>query len=128
MIPGLIVAGGGILRRGKRLLLIHRPRRDDWSLPKGKLRNGESPLKAAIREVREETGYKPKVRSYAGCVSYLVRNEPKVVLFWLMSPASGQNEPDLNEVDETRWVTYREAMRLLSYEEERALLKLVWKA
>jgi 8-oxo-dGTP pyrophosphatase MutT (NUDIX family) len=83
-----IHAAGGVLRRpsvaGPEILLVHRPRYDDWSLPKGKLKTGESSEAAALREVFEETGYRSIITSFAGPVRYQVKSKPKIVLFWSM--------------------------------------------
>ena len=83
-----IHAAGGVLRRpsvaGPEILLVHRPRYDDWSLPKGKLKTGESWEAAALREVFEETGYRSIITSFAGPVRYQVKSKPKIVLFWSM--------------------------------------------
>jgi 8-oxo-dGTP diphosphatase len=119
----LIMAAGGILERNGEILLVQRPRYQDWSLPKGKLDRGETPLQAAVREVREETGYRAKVLGFAGAFGYEVRGAPKVVLFWMMKPLKQGPILDPNEVCALRWVTVRSAMRLMTYEMERDLVK-----
>ena len=82
----VIQAAGGLLWRdsqaGKEIALIRRPRYGDWTLPKGKLKQGESWQQAALREVREETECDARLCAFLGCTCYSVRRVPKVVLFW----------------------------------------------
>ena len=66
------------------LAVIHRPKYDDWSLPKGKLKPGEGFREAALREVEEETGCRARLLLFAGITFYFVSRRPKVVLFWHM--------------------------------------------
>ncbi|HEY2043164.1 MAG TPA: NUDIX domain-containing protein [Jatrophihabitans sp.] len=101
--------------------LVHRPRYDDWTLPKGKLRDRESPLRAAIREVREESGAEVFVRRRLTSVEYLVSGAPKRVSYWSMLYRAGEHETS-SEVDEIRWLTIAEATRTLSYSADRAVL------
>jgi 8-oxo-dGTP pyrophosphatase MutT (NUDIX family) len=115
-------AGGVVWRRTSsgaiKVLLVHRPRYDDWSLPKGKLEDGESALDAARREVLEETGLRCKARAELGEIRYRDRKDrPKRVRYWAMEPISGHFEPN-DEVDEIRWVTLDDAPRWLSYEHD----------
>jgi|SRR5579884_1761445 len=117
----MIRSAGGIVVRGERVLLVHRDRYDDWSLPKGKLEQGESWEEAALREVREETGLRCELGAYLGTTTYAHGGEPKEVRWWAMT-APGEPGPS-DEVDEVRWATLDEAALLLSYEGERELLK-----
>jgi 8-oxo-dGTP diphosphatase len=117
----VIRAAGGVVVRGERVLLVHRGRYDDWSLPKGKLEQGESWEEAALREVREETGLRCELGAYLGTTAYEHGGEPKEVRWWAMT-AAGEPGPT-DEVDEVRWATLDEAAGLLSYEGERELLK-----
>jgi 8-oxo-dGTP diphosphatase len=124
----LIRAAGGIVwRRGARtaeVLLVHRPKHDDWSLPKGKLERGERFRAAAIREVEEETGLRVRARGFAGLTAYPVRGDPKLVLFWTMEPL-GTDEPALapnDEVDAVAWATQVDALERLHHGTERRLL------
>lgn len=119
----LIMAAGGILERKGEILLVQRLRYQDWSLPKGKLDRGETPLQAALREVHEETGYRAKALGFAGAFGYEVKGAPKVVLYWLMKPMKQGPILDTGEVSELRWVSLRSAMRLMTYERERDLVK-----
>jgi 8-oxo-dGTP diphosphatase len=109
-------AAGGIVVRDGRVLVVHRPRHDDWSLPKGKLRLGESWEAAALREVEEETGLRCRLGGLAGSTRYGL----KEVRYFRMTC---DGEPCAqNEVDEVRWVPLGEAAALLTYERDVELL------
>ena len=121
----IIEAAGGVLWRDTgaalEFALIHRPKYDDWSLPKGKLDPGESHAQAAVREVHEETGHVAEIGVALGHVDYLHSGRPKRVLYWGMRALDGAFEPTA-EVDQLRWVAYTTARALLSYEHDRNLL------
>ena len=122
----VVRAAGGVIWRsrpvGPEILLVHRPKYDDWSLPKGKNEPGEDDLACALREVEEETGLRCDVGAELPSVSYTDhQGRPKTVRYWLMQPAGGSAEAD-NEVDEVRWLPLDEARRALSYEHDRGLL------
>ncbi|MHB8681729.1 MAG: NUDIX hydrolase [Acidimicrobiales bacterium] len=131
----VVRAAGGVLvrqaRRRQEVAVIHRPGREDWSLPKGKLEQGESFEEGALREVLEETGYACVLGGYLGCTEYRDRKDrPKVVAYWLMDAAPGASffdEPEIavDEVDELRWMELGVARRALSYRHDRELLGLV---
>ena len=110
--------------RNGRFLAVHRPRHDDWSLPKGKLEDGESWEEAAVREVEEETGLRCELGGEAGRTQYVVPDGPKEVRYFRMT-ADGEARPQ-NEVDEVRWLTPREA-ELLSYPYDRELVESVFR-
>lgn len=96
------------------ILLIHRPRRRDWSLPKGKLEVGESALRAALREVREETGLHCDVGPELPDTTYVDRKlRDKHVRYWAMRPISGRFKR-VGEVDMVRWTTIEQAASLLT--------------
>jgi 8-oxo-dGTP pyrophosphatase MutT (NUDIX family)/phosphohistidine phosphatase SixA len=119
-------AAGGVVRRrgadGARFSLVHRPRYDDWTLPKGKADDGEDDRSTALREVLEETGYRCDLGPMVTSVRYNDREgRPKVVGYWLMYPLDGVFLPNA-EVDEMRWVDVDEARSLLSYSHDRAVL------
>jgi 8-oxo-(d)GTP phosphatase len=119
-------AGGVVLRRADghaQTVLVHRPRYDDWSFPKGKLRDGESFLDAAIREVREETGLRPRVGPELPASTYEDQHgAPKLVRYWSMEVADGREPRPTQEVDEARWVPVDEARAFLTYDRDRELL------
>jgi 8-oxo-dGTP diphosphatase len=125
-----VPAAGGVLIRehkGKpQLAVIHRPRHKDWSLPKGKLDPGESFQEAAIREVHEETGIKAELGKELPPVVYEMRGgKTKLVRYWLMEPVKKTKtkfKPN-DEVDEMRWLGLEEAVELLDYEHDRALVR-----
>jgi 8-oxo-dGTP diphosphatase len=101
--------------------VIHRPRYDDWSLPKGKLNPGEIPLEGAVREVAEETGYRVVVGRSLGEVHYIKDARPKVVHYWAMRSEGGMFTPT-REVDQLRWLPVEEAHSLLTQARDRDLL------
>lgn len=126
VIPQVRAAGGLVARdgdRGPEVAVIHRPRYDDWSLPKGKLHPGEGWEEAALREVREETGLTCELGDELESTTYLDRKgRRKLVRFWRMRPTGGEFEPS-DEVDELRWVAPGDAERLLEYEHDRRLVR-----
>jgi 8-oxo-dGTP diphosphatase len=110
--------------RETQVLLVHRPRYDDWSFPKGKANEGESDEECALREVREETGLECKLGPELPTVSYTSKGRPKRVRYWLMEPVAGEFAPH-REVDEVAWLRLQEARRRLTYEHDQALLDSV---
>jgi 8-oxo-dGTP diphosphatase len=112
-------AGGVVLRHG-RVAVVHRPRYDDWSLPKGKLDPGETFEDAALREVEEETGLRCRVVRELPAVEYEVRGRPKLVRYWAMEVEDETPFEPNDEVDELRWLEPGEAVALLSYDRDRA--------
>jgi 8-oxo-dGTP diphosphatase len=118
-------AGGAVTRRRNgelEVLLVHRPRYDDWTLPKGKLLPGESEVEGALREVEEETGLRCELGRELVTTEYMdSRGRPKTVRYWAMHPLSGQFQPH-DEVDEVRWLALDRARALLSYERDHAVL------
>lgn len=115
-------AGGVVWRRspkgGLEVLLVHRPRYDDWSLPKGKLDPGETHRRAALREVEEETGLRCKAQGELRSVRYVDRKgRDKRVRYWAMAVVDGSFTPN-DEVDEVRWVPTELAGSLLTYDRD----------
>jgi len=120
-----IEAAGGVVMRDGKVALVHRPRYDDWTLPKGKLDPGESFEEAATREVEEETGLRASlVRELPG-TSYNATGRPKVVRYWLMDVVHEGSFVPNDETDQLRWVTPEEALGLLSYDRDRDVLRAV---
>jgi 8-oxo-dGTP diphosphatase len=116
-------AAGGVVVRDGLVALVHRPRYDDWTLPKGKLDRGESFEDAALREVEEETGLRARLVRELPSVNYEVRGRPKVVRYWLMEVESDEGFVVNDEVDEIRWVEPAEALALLTYDRDRDVLR-----
>jgi 8-oxo-dGTP diphosphatase len=118
-----VLAAGGVVVRGGRVAVVHRPKYDDWSLPKGKLDPGESFEEAALREVQEETGLRCRLGRELPSASYHdAKGRPKLVRWWLMEPLGGDFTPT-REIDELRWLSPRDAAELLSYGHDRELLR-----
>jgi 8-oxo-dGTP diphosphatase len=108
---------------GPEVAVVHRPRYDDWSLPKGKLDAGESWESAALREVEEETGLRGELQGELPAARYRDRKgRRKLVRWWLMRPLGGEFTPS-DEVDELRWVSPSEAAEVLDYDHDRALVR-----
>ena len=114
-----VQAAGGVVSRDGRVALVHRPRYDDWSLPKGKLDPGESFEDAALREVAEETGLRCRLVRELPAVEYEVRGRPKLVRYWAMEVVDETPFVPNDEVDEVRWVEPAEALAVLSYDRDR---------
>lgn len=131
MIGEVRAAGGVVLRRGEtgttEVLLVHRPRYDDWSLPKGKREADETDEECARREVREETGVRVTLFDPLPDVRYQDhRGRPKVVRYWVMRPTEdGPPFVPNDEVDEIRWLSFADAESLLSYDHDRDLVRAV---
>ncbi len=121
-------AGGLVWRQAggeKQIALIHRPRYDDWALPKGKMEKGEDWETTALREVEEETGCKAKLGTFAGAVGYEVGGQPKVVLFWNMTLIGDCSFKPSKEVDQLTWVSVETALEKLQYESDKSVLRAV---
>lgn len=127
VIDGVVRAAGGIVTRTNgsdlEVVVIHRPRRSDWSFPKGHLDPGETDLVAARREVGEETGLDVRPVRELGEVNYEVDGRPKGVRFWEFRAVDvdAPFAPD-DEVDDARWVNVRTAHDLLTHASDRDLL------
>jgi 8-oxo-dGTP diphosphatase len=119
----VVRAAGGIVVRGGRILLVHRPKYDDWTLPKGKAEAGEADEDCALREVHEETGLECELGRELGTTTYVdSRGRPKRVRWWLMRPLGGEFVPG-SEVDEIRWLDAETAREQLSYDRDVELLE-----
>lgn len=127
-----IVAAGGVVIDTERtnsplVLLVHRPKYDDWSFPKGKLDPGETIEQAALREVKEETGLDCRIIENLPQVKYSYQNRDgrirlKVVHYFLMEFVAGRISVNLHEIDAAQWCEVSDAVGKLSYEHDRKLL------
>lgn len=124
----MIKAAGAIIWRENlpfelEVLVIHRPQYDDWSFPKGKVEEGETPIAAAFREVKEETGVEAIFGQYLGTTSYKVEDHKKKVKYW-MAQAYKESAPFTPnaEVDKIEWVDIKTARHFLTHDEDRDLL------
>jgi 8-oxo-dGTP diphosphatase len=135
--PEVRAAGGVIWREGDgggadapagekpdiEVVVIHRPRHDDWTFPKGKLNRGETYAQAAAREVEEETGLRCELDEQLPPVRYTdSKGREKIVRYWAMRVVGASAWSPNHEVDRRRWVSLDEARRLLSYPHDRELL------
>jgi 8-oxo-dGTP diphosphatase len=124
-VSDLIKAAGGVVMRDGRVALVHRPRYDDWTLPKGKLDPSESFEQAAVREVLEETGLRGRPVRELPPISYRVGTRNKIVRYWLMDVEHDDPFVPNDETDELRWVPLDDAMQLLTYHRDREVLRAV---
>lgn len=118
----LVRAAGGVVWRwrhgGVEVVLVHRPRYDDWTLPKGKVDPGETYEQAAVREVREEASIVAEIGAELPSTTYLDRSgKDKHVRYWAMTLLDGEPAGD-NEVDVAEWVPIAEARSRLTYERD----------
>lgn len=124
----VIPAAGAVLWRidgdAKQPLVavVHRPRYDDWSLPKGKVDPGETEPVTAVREVLEETGYASELGVRLAAVSYPVEQGRKTVRYWAARTLSGEFAPN-DEVDQLLWLSTADAMKKLQYAYDRKVLR-----
>ena len=123
---GVVRAAGGVVVRdgsqGQEVLVVHRPRYEDWTFPKGKVEEGETDEECAVREVEEETGLRCHLDRELRATSYVdALGRPKRVRYWRMRVESGELRFE-HEVDEARWLTREQAAELLSYPRDLALL------
>ena len=123
----IVEAAGGVVVRdgeaGTEVCLVHRPRYDDWTFPKGKLDPGESFEEAALREVEEETGLRCTLESELPSTEYRDhKDRDKIVRYWQMEVDEDPGFAPNDEVDELRWLPMAEAAELLTYEHDGGLL------
>jgi 8-oxo-dGTP pyrophosphatase MutT (NUDIX family) len=116
----VVRAAGGVVWRmgadGPEVLVVHRPKYDDWSLPKGKRERGETDEQCAVREVDEETGVRATLGRELLPTRYRDRKgRRKVVRYWEMTVVAQRPFAPNDEVDDVRWLTASEAMQLLTY-------------
>ncbi|ORB69793.1 NUDIX hydrolase [Mycobacterium scrofulaceum] len=125
----IVYAAGAVLWRpadssnpGLEIAVIHRPRYDDWSLPKGKVDPGETAPVAAVREVCEETGHQAILGRRLDMVTYPIEAGVKKVYYWAARSTGGDFTPG-NEVDELVWLPMADALKKLSYAHDRKMLR-----
>ncbi|SFF69400.1 8-oxo-dGTP diphosphatase [Actinacidiphila alni] len=112
---------------GIELALVHRPRYDDWSLPKGKLKRGEEFPAAALRETREETGLGCSLGARLPSTHYRVDGRPKEVRYWAAEAGTGRFVPNA-EVDRLIWLPPTAARRRLTHDRDRPLVDALLRA
>ncbi|MFI5806619.1 NUDIX hydrolase [Streptomyces sp. NPDC051561] len=123
-----VLAAGCVLWRrspyddGIEICLVHRPRYDDWSYPKGKLKRGEDPLTGALREVLEETGFRCAPGARLPTVRYVAHGRPKQVDYWAAEATTGHFVPN-DEVDRLLWLPPAAARNRLSQPRDRPLVR-----
>jgi 8-oxo-dGTP diphosphatase len=122
----VLAAGVVVFRPGREVLLVHRPKYDDWSFPKGKLDRGESAPAAAVREVREETGLRVRLGVPLSSQRYPVNDRSKTVHYWVGRCVGDDDvagyDPN-HEIDGVRWVRLKDALDLLTYDRDKQTLK-----
>jgi len=126
ILPDVHAAGAVVTRRGKQVLLVHRPKYDDWSFPKGKLDRGEHVTAAAVREVAEETGLDIRLGAPLRSQRYQAGNRMKKVDYWVGRVIGDDDVSGYavnSEIDEVAWVPYAEAMERLTYPHDRETLR-----
>lgn len=101
--------------------LVHRPKYDDWSHPKGKLKRAEDPLAGALREVAEETGYRAATGAELPTMHYLANGRPKQVRYWAAEAIEGTFTPN-TEVDRILWLSPTAARNRLTQPRDRTLV------
>jgi 8-oxo-dGTP diphosphatase len=123
----LIQAAGAVLWRKSdisqlEIAVIHRPRYDDWSLPKVKVESGESHISAVYREIQEETGYESTFGPEIGTVVYKLEGAPKEVRYWAAAATIKTGTPNPQEVDEVLWLAPKKAKEKLTNKDDRAIV------
>jgi 8-oxo-dGTP diphosphatase len=101
--------------------LVHRPKYDDWSHPKGKLKRGEDPLSGAVREVAEESGYRAATGAELPTMHYVANERPKQVRYWAAEAVAGAFTPN-SEVDRILWLSPTAARNRLTQPRDRTLV------
>lgn len=123
----VLAAGGVVWQPGgidgePEVLVVHRPRYDDWTLPKGKLEPGETLSLCALREVGEETGLDVELGPFVADVTYRDhRGRRKGVRYWSMAAVGGGFVPN-DEVDRVRWGSLADVRRALTHDVDREVL------
>jgi 8-oxo-(d)GTP phosphatase len=122
-----IVAAGTVTLRNTNgtpeVLLVHRPRYDDWTLPKGKLEAGEYLARCAVRETEEESSVSTRLGLPVTEISYPVGGGVKAVTYWVGRPTEERKHKPNNEVDQVGWFSVTNALRQTSYADEREVIR-----
>jgi 8-oxo-dGTP pyrophosphatase MutT (NUDIX family) len=119
----IVRAAGGIVERDGTVLLVHRPKYDDWTFPKGKANEDETDEECALREVHEETGLRCELEHELTTTNYVdARGRPKRVRWWTMREIADDGFTPNGEVDELRWLDRDAAVELLTYDRDRVLI------
>jgi len=125
----MIRSAGGILTKNindsEHILVIHRKRYDDWSLPKGKCLESETYEQAAIREIKEETGIDAEIVKHLKDIFYSAKGEKKITVYFLMKIINENEFIQNDETDMISWLRIDEALNLLSYDELKSLIKQI---
>jgi 8-oxo-(d)GTP phosphatase len=127
----VLAAGVVVFRPGREVLLVHRPKYDDWSFPKGKLDRGERAPVAAVREVAEETGLRVRLGVPLPSQRYTASERSKTVHYWTGRCVGDDDVSGYRantEIDRVRWVGYNDALALLTYDRDRDMLRAARKA
>ena len=122
--PVVRAAGGVVWRAGAgciEVVVVHRPKYDDWTFPKGKCDADETSESCALREVEEETGYRCVLGPALIATSYVAKGRHKEVRYWVMTPDGGSFDGN-DEVDELRWLSLDDARARLTYDRDREVL------
>jgi len=124
-----VIQGAGVVlwrvtKKTTEIALVHRPKYDDWSLPKGKVEPGETHLACAAREAMEETGFEPVLGPEIGIAKYLAEGTPKEVRYWSARAIGTSNGPsDTHEVDQVIWLSVSDAKKKVSVDDDREIIK-----
>ena len=124
--PKIVSAGGVVLREhtnGLQVLLIHRERYDDWSLPKGKGEADGLLPETAIREIQEETGVTARLGLRLPSLRYKVGKHPKAVHYWRSSVLSQRPRRPDHEVSAVKWFPIDAALEKATHPDERAVIE-----
>ena len=126
---GVVRAAGGVITRvgaggEPELLVVHRPKYDDWTLPKGKAEAGESDEDCALREVEEETGLLCELGPEVAVSEYEdAAGRSKRVRYFQMTPPAAAGAAPQNEIDDVRWLTRQRALDTLTYGRDREIVE-----
>ena len=127
----MIISAGGVVWKeaeiGPEIAVVHRPKYDDWSLPKGMLKKDESFEDAALRAVREETGLKVRISDFAGETAYEHDGINKIVMYWNMVLIEESSFKKSDKADKLEWLSLKDAFQKISYQEQKTLITNLYK-